>query len=107
MPQSSKTHPHEGPREMVSTCQALVAAIALLLPANHLAAAAGQPPPKDYFSELGPEIHAALSKGRFTSRYFTLCEARATAEAIVQDPYNVTNTAARLSELSKYEALCG
>jgi hypothetical protein len=111
MPQSPKTHLHEGRREMVSTFQALVAVIALFLPANHLAAAAGQPPPKDYFSELGPEIHAALSKSGakagFGSRYFVLLESSKAADSIVRDPFNASNIAAKMSDLHKYEALCG
>jgi hypothetical protein len=111
MAQDTKTNPNEGHWEIASTCRALAVAIALALPANNLAAAAGQPPPKDYFSELGPEIHAALSKSGaksgFGSRYFVLLESSKAADSIVRDPFNASNIAAKLGDLHKYEALCG
>jgi len=111
MPQATKTHQNEGHRAMISACQVLVAAIALCLPVNHLEAAASQPPPKDHFSELGPEIHAALSKSGakagFGSRYFVLLESSRAADSIVRDPFNAPNIAAKLSDLHKFEALCG
>lgn len=111
MAQATDPHRNEGHREVTLACRALAVAIVLSLPANNLAAAAGRPPSKDYFSELGPEIHAALSKsgakGGFTSRQLVLRESSRAADSIMRDPFNAPNIAAQLSDLNKYEALCG